>query len=99
WRVATGDLPAVQVLELVASRPELPDSPLAFRYEVDGVTDLLRTGDHLRVATRIATDRKLLDAVLLAQPPRVDRTMLPWPVSRWRALFDTATEKTDPVPA
>ncbi len=101
WRTATGALPTVEVLQLVGSRREVPDSPAAFRFEIDGVSDLLRAGDHVRCATRIASDKKLLDAVLLAQPPRVDPTMPAWPPSRWRALFDKATGKPSaaPVPA
>ncbi len=98
WRTTTGTIPTVEVLRLVGTRRELPDSPVAFRYELDGVTDILRAGDHVTCATRVASDGKLLDAVLLAQPPRVDPTMRAWAPSQWRKLLDKATVKASATP-
>ncbi len=86
WLSAIGDRLDPALLGLIAQRAQLPASPTELLAELDQLGASSMREDHVAFARRIAREPGALEALLVAERPRVDPRMPAWATKRWRGL-------------
>jgi hypothetical protein len=71
---------------------DLSRDPQALLAELEEHRASVLAGDAREIADRLATDPRLLRALLL-DPPRVDRRMKPWSLEQWKSLLARAASR------
>src|SRR5262249_10648772 len=71
WRDRAGVLPSAALLDAIAAHPEIPNRPLELLDHLADIRDLVRGTDHLALARRLATERDLLQRLLVGEPARI----------------------------